>query len=146
MYPADESFIAAQLIKGFRDLMPSSEQAKLHRYEAKAAHLRQDRELEWKRAHKCAQWAVKIAEVPAHNEIAFEIDKSREIVKEVEKSIGGELIEIASIPRGISISAKMDVELTWVFEAVHAAQRAAEKLGWDAVPWQELIEDVLDTK
>jgi len=146
MYPADESFITAQLIKGFRDFMPPSEHAKLQPYEAKAAHLGQDRELEWKRAHKCAQWAVKIAEVPAHNKIAFEIARSREIVKEVEKSIGGELIEVASIPTGTSISAKMDVELTWVFEAVHAAQRVAEKLGWDAVPWQKLIEDVIATK
>jgi hypothetical protein len=36
-----------------------------------------------------------------------------------------------------------DVELLWVEEATDVAKKAAEKSGWDNVPWQELLEKVL---
>jgi hypothetical protein len=36
-----------------------------------------------------------------------------------------------------------DVELLWVEEATDVAKSAAEKSGWDAVPWEELLREVL---
>jgi hypothetical protein len=36
-----------------------------------------------------------------------------------------------------------DVELLWVEEATDVAKNAAERTGWENVPWQELLEKVL---
>ena len=36
-----------------------------------------------------------------------------------------------------------DIELLWVEEATDVAKSAAEKSGWDAVPWEELLQEVL---
>jgi len=36
-----------------------------------------------------------------------------------------------------------DIELLWVGEAVSVAKSAAEKNGWDNVPWQGLLQEVL---
>jgi hypothetical protein len=36
-----------------------------------------------------------------------------------------------------------DVELLWVEEATDVAKSAAEKSGWENVPWEELLEEVL---
>jgi hypothetical protein len=36
-----------------------------------------------------------------------------------------------------------DIELLWVGEAVAVAVSAAEKAGWENVPWQDLVREVL---
>ena len=36
-----------------------------------------------------------------------------------------------------------DIELLWVGEALSVAKSAAEKSGWDNVPWQDLMDEVL---
>ena len=36
-----------------------------------------------------------------------------------------------------------DVELLWVEEATDVAKSAAEMSGWENVPWEELLEEVL---
>jgi hypothetical protein len=36
-----------------------------------------------------------------------------------------------------------DIELLWVEEATDVAKSAAEKSGWENVPWEQLLEDVL---
>ena len=36
-----------------------------------------------------------------------------------------------------------DIELLWVGEAVSVAKSAAEKAGWDNVPWERLVQEVL---
>ena len=36
-----------------------------------------------------------------------------------------------------------DIEILWVGEAVSVAKTAAERSGWDQVPWEQLVKDVL---
>jgi hypothetical protein len=36
-----------------------------------------------------------------------------------------------------------DIELLWVEEATDVAKSAADKSGWDSVPWEELLQEVL---
>ena len=37
-----------------------------------------------------------------------------------------------------------DVELLWVEEATDVAKEAAQQSGWENVPWEELLQEVLE--
>jgi hypothetical protein len=37
-----------------------------------------------------------------------------------------------------------DVELLWVEEATDVAKQAAERSGWQHVPWEALLQEVLE--
>ena len=40
-------------------------------------------------------------------------------------------------------SPKLDVELTWVDDAVAAAKALADKTGWESVPWEALLVELI---
>jgi hypothetical protein len=141
----NSSLIISQLIKGLSDGMPEEERAKLAPYEARGAEAGSDKAAEWHRAYKCAKWAEQTVSIPAHHHLLAEAEKAVEVVKEVEKTIGGELGDVLEIPIGWAVSPRYEAEITWVYEAVHVAWHVAEKNGWDAVPWQALLDDVLST-
>jgi hypothetical protein len=137
------SFMITHLVQGLSHVMPEAEQAKLGPYSERAAHAGSDKTAEWHRAYKCAKWAEQIVSVPAHHHLVAEIERALEAVKEVEETIGGELGDVLEVPLRIAVSPKFEAEITWVYEAVHVAEKVANKVGWEAVPWEQLLDEVL---
>jgi hypothetical protein len=62
---------------------------------------------------------------------------------EVETRVGQASREI---PKDQKVGPGEDVELLWVEEATDVAKAIAEKSGWDAVPWEELLQKVIEIK
>ncbi|MHB8463544.1 MAG: hypothetical protein ACYDH6_16390 [Acidimicrobiales bacterium] len=137
----ESSSMISGFLTGLRHAMPPEEQAKLDPYDRQAAVAGSDKTAEWHRAYKCAKWAVQIVALPQHHQLLAEVQKAVEIVREVEKTVGGEIGNLSS-----SVSPRFEAEITWVYEAVRVAARVAGKTGWDAVPWQDLVTDMLSVE
>ena len=123
--------------------MPEEERAKLKPYADRAAHAGSGNAAEWHRAYRCAKWAEEVVSVPENNHLVGEAHRALEAVKEIEQSIGAELGNVIELPFGWSVSPEFELEIAWVYEAVHVAEKVAAKVGWDQVPWQGLVEDLL---
>jgi hypothetical protein len=138
------SFMVSTLIESLRNSLPESELAKLAPYERQAIQAGSDPTAEWHRAFACARWTEEIVALPAHHQLGSEARKAVQIVKEVADTAGWEMINLGRLPRGIGVSPRFEAELTWVTEAVHVAERVAANVGWQAVPWEKLVQDVLN--
>ena len=137
------SFMISTLIESLHDRLPESERSKLVPYERQATQAGSDPTAEWHRAFACARWTEKIVALPAHHHLGAEARKAVQIVKEVADTAGWEVINLGRLPRGIGVSPRFEAELTWVTEAVNVAEQVAAKVGWPAVPWEELVQEVL---
>jgi hypothetical protein len=142
--PGDSSsFMIMHFLSGLEHAMPEEQRAALTPYSERAAHAGADKTSEWHRAYRCAKWAEKIVSVPENNHLVGEAHRALEAVKEIEQSIGAELGNMIELPFGWSVSPEFELEVAWVYEAVHVAENVAAKVGWENVPWQELVEDLL---
>jgi len=137
------STMISTLIEGLREHVPASEQDKLAAYHGRAEQAGSDPTAEWHRAYRCAQWADQIVALPAHHHLGAEADKARQVVREITETIGAEIRDLQYLPRGRAVSPRFQAELAWVLEAVHVAQRVAAEIGWENVPWERLLDDVL---
>lgn len=137
------SFVITHVIGALRDVMPPDEAARLAPYEERAGTAGSDDAAEWHRAYRCAQWAAEIVARPAHGQLAGELRKVLEVVKQVEEVVGGQISNFFEIPYGQSLSPKLETEITWVYEAVHVAEKVADKVGWAEVGWPALLEELL---
>ena len=137
------SQVISTLMDEFHKALPDPGQGRLAGYAERAGEASNDSRAEWHRAFACAKWATRTAGLASDSSVLSGLKRALEVVREVEKTIGGELTDLGELPFGWSVSPSFEVEITWVFEAVHAAADVAGKVGWDAVPWEELIETVL---
>ena len=138
------SVIVSSAIKALHEVLPSAETPKLVAFHEQALTAGADPKAEWHRAYACARWADQIVALPAHHHLGADAARALEIVREVGVTIGAEIRDIEYLPFGRSVSPQFQTELAWVYEAVHVAEKAAEKSGWDAVPWEQLLHNMLD--
>jgi hypothetical protein len=143
--------IVRGLLNNLREILPEDQRPALERYaeQAEASKPRGD----FKRARFCLHWAIKTAESPKHSHLSGVAVRLKETHKawqdiwlgaefgsEVETGLGQASQEI---PRDEKVGPGEDIELLWVEEATDVAKGAAEKSGWEHVPWTELVEEVL---
>jgi hypothetical protein len=143
--------IVRGLMNNLREILPEEEQQKLEGYsqQAEAATPKGD----FHRARHCLHWAITIAESPKHSHLSGigvrlkethkawqDIWLGVEFGSEVEIGKGQAAQEVKGDQK---IGPGEDVELLWVEEATDVAKSAAEKSGWDTVPWEDLLQDVL---
>jgi hypothetical protein len=106
------------------------------------------------RARHCLSWAIAVAEMPAHSHLSHVSVRLKETYKAWQDIVlGAEFgthVKEGHGPEGHDIVGDQkigpgeDIELLWVGEAVSVAKSAAEKSGWDSVPWEQLVQDVLN--
>jgi hypothetical protein len=143
--------IVKGLMNGLRDVLPEDEQAKLHAYTDRAEEVQPRGDFH--RALHCLHWAVEVAEQPKHSHLSGVGVRLRETYKAWQDIVlGAEFGSDVKLGKGNpsqeikgeqKIGPGEDIELLWVGEAVSVAKGAAEKSGWDSVPWQGLVEEVL---
>lgn len=131
--------------------MPEQERQKLEAYQAKADATKPDGDFH--RARLCLRWAVEVTEMPEHSHLAHVSTRIKEAYKAWQDIVFGvefgTRVEARYGPEGHDIRGEEkvgpgeDIELLWVGEAVSVAKAASEKAGWDKVPWERLVKDVL---
>ena len=139
------------LMNGLREVLPRDDQEKLAAYteQAEASSPRGDLHRAW----HCLDWAIKVSEQPKHSHLSDvgirlketykawqDIVLGAEFGSDVKMGTGNPSQEIKGDQK---IGPGEDIELLWVGEAVSVAMSAAEKAGWDNVPWQDLVREVL---
>jgi hypothetical protein len=143
--------IITGLVNGLREVLPEEEQPKLAAYAERAAATKSRGDFH--RALHCLHWAVEVAEQPKHSHLSGVGVRLRETYKAWQDIVlGSEFGSDVKLGKGNpsqeikgdqKIGPGEDIELLWVGEAVSVAKGAAEKSGWDSVPWQGLLEEVL---
>jgi hypothetical protein len=140
------------LLNGLREILPEDAQAKLAAYteQAESTAPRGD----FHRAWHCLHWAIKVTEQPKHSHLSGVGVRLKETYKawqdvvlgtefgsDVKMGTGNPSQEIKGDQK---IGPGEDIELLWVGEAVSVAKSAGEKSGWDTVPWEDLVQEVLN--
>jgi hypothetical protein len=143
--------IVKGLMNNLREILPDAQRGTLEGYvpEAEAVSPKGD----FRRAAHCLRWAVEVAESPDHSHLAGLATRLKETHKAWQDIwLGtefGSQVEIGHGQAGHDIKGDQkigpgeDIELLWVEEATDVARAAAEKSGWDAVPWEDLLRQVL---
>ena len=137
------SAVISTLIKQLRKRLPNTERMKLSSYREQADQVDAEPKLEWRRAFTCARWAERTVSLPAHSHLAAEAARATEVVKEVAATLGSEIFDLELLTRARAVSPRFEAELAWVEEAANVAERVAAQAGWDAVPWEHLLQDML---
>lgn len=143
--------IVKTLMLDLQAALPEAEQQRLDIYWPKADTTTPDGDFH--RARLCLRWAVEVTEMPEHSHLSHVATRIKEAYKAWQDVVFGTefgtRVEAGAGPEGHDITGKQkvgpgeDIELLWVGEAVSVAKDAAQKSGWDKVPWERLIKDVL---
>jgi hypothetical protein len=143
--------IVRGLMNNLREILPEEQQQTLASYEerAEAATPKGD----FHRARRCLHWAVMVAESPEHSHLsglAIRLKEKHKAWQDV--WLGLEFGSDVKLGKGNpsqeikgdqKIGPGEDVELLWVEEATDVAKQAAERSGWQNVPWEALLQEVL---
>ena len=117
-------------------VLPDSEYQKLTSHDPEIA--KTTSRGDFHRCFRCAEWAVDLTAQPEHSHLHHLVIELRAIVHEIHDTDFA--IEFGIMTPGRTIT---DVELAWVDDAVAVAQSAAQKSGWDSVPWEDLLVELI---
>jgi hypothetical protein len=133
--------VATYLVRELGRILPEADRARLARYAPEVRATTRHGDL--RRAYRCAEWAVRVAgggSEPHHGRL---IGRLRERLDIGRDSLFGAHFGVAV---GDGVGPGTDVEIQWVEAAVTVAAAEAEQSGWDAVPWEDLVRQVLDAE
>lgn len=134
--PVSPSPILAYLDDALEQVLPEAEYAKLTRHDQEIAGTTSVGDFH--RCLHCARWAVAVADGADHGASGV-VQGLKAVVEELHDTWQG--VRFGSIVAGSPVVT--DVEIKWVDDAVRTAVEVAEKKGWDAVPWEQLIEELV---
>jgi hypothetical protein len=126
----------AHLDDSLEEVLPEDEYAKLTSHDAEIAQTTSLHDLH--RCFRCAEWAVQLVARPEHSHLEYLIHELRAVVHEARAAHWA-----VKFGRYVSHAPELDVELTWVDDAVAVAKAAAEKSDWASVPWEDLLEELI---
>lgn len=141
-------------MNNLREILPADQLEKLEGYKDQAEATKPEGDLH--RAKFCLHWAIELAERPEHSHLAHAVTRLKETHKAwADIWLGAEFGTMVETGRGApghdikgdeKVGPGEDIELLWVEEATDMAKAAAEKSGWESVPWEELLHRVIATK
>ena len=141
------------LMNNLREILPADQLPRLDSYTAKAEET--SPMSDFHRARQCLHWAIEIAERPEHSHLSHLAIRLKEVHNEWKDVWLGPAIgfeeklgrgQVAGVVKGDQkIGPGEEIELLWVEEATDVAKSAAEKSGWDSVPWEQLLQELLKT-
>jgi hypothetical protein len=135
--------IISELTDQLRRAMPASEVEKLLAYDSQIAASKQTKNIELRRALACAHWALRLVGQPEHGHFGHLITEAREIVEESYQTIRAAGTAAASARYALPASARLMARAAWVDEAVRVAKAVAQQSGWQEVPWEDLLQELL---
>jgi hypothetical protein len=118
------------------EALPDAECLKLNAHDREVAQTTSHHDLH--RCFRCAEWAAELVKRPEHSHLGHMAHRFEEVLHASREAAWP--VEFGMF---VSHSPELDVELTWVDDAVDVAKKAAEKSGWDSVPWEELLVELI---
>jgi hypothetical protein len=144
--------IVKGVVNNLREILPEAQRQRLDGYasQVEATTPKGD----YRRARYCLKWAIQTAERPEHSHLS----KMAILLKEKHKAyqdvwLGTEFgfqVEIGKGQASRVVKGDQragpgeDIELLWVEEATDVAKRIAGTSGWDTVPWEELLQHLIE--
>lgn len=144
--------IVKGLMNNLRQILPQEERQTLDGYTQRGEATTPKGDFH--RARYCLRWAIEMAERPEHSHlhgVAVRVKETHKAWQDV--WLGVEFGSEVKVGKGQAsqevkgdqkIGPGEDIELLWVEEATDVAKSAAEKSGWDAVPWEMLLQKVIE--
>ncbi|MDA8267419.1 MAG: hypothetical protein M0013_03475 [Actinomycetota bacterium] len=117
-------------------VLPDEEYAKLTQFDEAIA--RTTSRGDFHRCLHCAHWAVSLADHPQNAHTGHLVESLRTVVDEIRDT--SYAVDFGLFTPGRTVT---DVELAWVDRAMQTAEAVAASFGWDAVPWQNLVEELV---
>jgi hypothetical protein len=93
-----------------------------------------------RRAWHCAAWAVRISERSSSTHVGHLVDATKETYKLYQDTLFGADVGLHA---KTGIGPGEDIEIQWVDDAVAVAKAEGERAGWDSVPWEDLLTEML---
>jgi hypothetical protein len=90
------------------------------------------------RCVRCAAWAVELTEEPGRSHLEHLSRKAKTVLHELRDT--GWAVNFGIDTAGRTVT---DVELSWVDDALSAAQGVAAHSGWEPVPWERLLVELI---
>ena len=116
--------------------LPDSEVPRLNAHDAEIAATSSRHDLH--RCFRCAEWAVGLMSPPEHSHLRHLAHRLEKVLHEAHN--GDWAMEFGWF---VSHAPVLDVELTWMDDAVAAAKAVADTSGWESVPWEELLVELI---
>ena len=120
-------------------LLPEAEYVKMTSHDSAAA--KTSSRGDFHRCLHCAKWAVELADQPEHAHVAHLAHELREVVHEIHDTDYAVAFGVHEVFQGGRVIT--DVELAWVDEALKVAAAAATTSGWENVPWETLLVELI---
>jgi hypothetical protein len=131
------SVVLHAFIDEIRDVFPPEQAAKVHPHQGAISKCTEHHD--HRRSHRCAVWAIDLVE--AQKAPHPEWEKIKEEHKFWEDAWAG--VEWPLL-MGMQISPKDGIRTEWAQETVDVANRVAAVAGWDAVPWEQLLVELIE--
>ena len=153
--PGASSPVLAQLVRELRTVLPAEGLDRLSGIEGEIAAAHLNDHSDPARARRCAEWAVEVASRPELGHIRQALAGLSEVVRQMGETIRATEIGLATEIPIQSVVAPPTVrmggpggalEAQRIGEAVRVAQRVATELGWDKVPWEDLVRDLISIR
>ena len=139
MAPERPSPMLVHLDDALEKVLPETELPRLEAHDPEVAVTTSHHDFH--RCFRCAEWAVDLLSPPERSPLRHLVHRLEQVVHEEAHAewawkVGTDVPHSTHAP-------VLDVELTWVDDAVAAAKAVADTSGWDAVPWEHLLVDLI---
>lgn len=132
--------IISYYVREIGSILPVAEKEKLATYAPSVAKTTHHGDL--KRARKSAEWAVQMAERSSDSRLNHFVKHLEELRKLEKDSVFGAEFGVMRVS-GTGIGPGEDIEIQWVDDAVAIAKTEGQRAGWDSVPWEDLLKEML---
>jgi hypothetical protein len=132
--------IISYYVREIGSILPAAEKEKLANYAPSVAKTTHHGDL--KRARQSAEWAVQMAERSSDSRLSHFVKHLEEIRKLEKDSVFGAEFGVMRVS-GTGVGSGEDVEIQWVDDAVAIAKAEGQRAGWDSVPWEDLLKEML---
>jgi hypothetical protein len=136
--PTSPSPIVSYYVRELAKVLPEAEEGKLAAYAEQVAATTHHGD--FRRAWHAANWAIQLAERPSDSHLGHLVTDLKETYKLWQDTVFGADFGIA---RKDGVGPGQDVEIQWVDDALAVAKADAERSGWAAVPWEDLLKEML---
>lgn len=132
--------IISYYVREIGSILPAAEKEKLATYAPAVAKTTHHGDL--KRARQSAEWAVQMAERSSDSRLNHFLKHLEELRKLEKDSVFGAEFGVMRVS-GTGIGPGEDIEIQWVDDAVAIAKTEGQRAGWNSVPWEDLLKEML---
>jgi hypothetical protein len=130
--------IITYFVQEIEPSLPENEKAKLAAYEGQVTLTTHHGD--FRRAWHAADWAIRLAEASSGSRHSHLVKGLKETHLLWKDTIFGAEFGVKVVDK---VGPGQDAEIQWVDDAVTVAKDEADRSGWESVPWEDLLKEML---